>query len=141
MFLWFKALHIIALVCWFAALFYLPRLFVYHADADDAPSRQRFVVMEARLLRIIAHPAAAASLISGLLLAAQAWDWYSREPWFWFKMALVAILLAYHALLAAHHRRFAGGTNTFSSRYFRWFNELPTVILITAVVLAVVKPF
>ena len=79
MFLWLKALHIIALVCWFAALFYLPRLFVYHADADDAPSRERFVLMESRLLCIIAHPAAALSVASGLLLAAQAWDWYRSE--------------------------------------------------------------
>lgn len=140
--LWLKALHVIAVVCWFAGLFYLPRLFIYHLDCPDEASRQRFEVMERRLYRAIMTPAAVVTVLAGLgLLAGYAWDLYGRAGWLHAKLTLVALLVVYHWLCGRHRLALRDGRNTHSARYFRVFNEIPTLILIAVVCLTIVKPF
>ena len=141
--LWLKAFHIIFVVTWFAGLFYLPRLFVYHVDAQDELSHERFVVMERRLLGIT-HIGGGLALLFGLLLLA--W-WYRQSPswllqgWLHAKLLLVALLIGYHHACARLVRRFAERRNQRSARWFRLFNEVPALLLIAIVVLVVVKPF
>lgn len=141
--LWLKAFHVIFVVTWFAGLFYLPRLFVYHVDARDPVSHERFVVMERRLLAIT-HIGGALAI--GLGLALLAW-WIAHAPgylgqgWLHAKLALVALLIAYHGSLVALVRDFRLGRNRRSARWFRVYNELPALVLVGAVVLVVVKPF
>jgi len=140
LYLWIKAFHITAVVCWFAGLFYLPRLFVYHAMSDDAPSRERFCVMERKLYRGIMGP----SMI--LVLVLGAWMLYLNPAWLkmgWLhaKLLLVALLIGYHHVCGAQIKRFARGENERSHVYFRWFNELPVLFLLVIVILVVVKPF
>lgn len=139
-YLWVKALHIIAVICWFAALFYLPRLFVYHAMSQDEPSKDRFVIMERKLYRGIMTPSMVATLLFGiwLLFLNPAW---LQMGWMHAKLALVAVLLVYHFLCGAQLKRFAKGENAHSHVFFRWFNEIPVLFLILIVVLVVVKPF
>lgn len=135
--LWWKAFHIMFVVAWFAGLFYLPRLFVYHAVTHDAPSDERFKLMEQRLF-ILMTVAAMGSVASGLWLAL---SWWRPFPlWLHAKLALVAVLLVYHVLCWHYLRAFAAHRNTRSSTYFRVFNEVPTLILITTVLLVVLKP-
>lgn len=140
--LWLKALHIIFVVTWFAGLFYLPRLFVYHVDAIDALSHQRFVVMERRLLAIT-HLGGALALVFGLMLLmwwlSHAAD-YMRQPWLHAKLGLVLLLLLYHASMARFVAQFRARRNTRSGRWFRFYNEVPALLLIAIVVLVVVKP-
>ncbi len=135
---WVKALHIVFVVSWFAGLFYLPRLFVYHAQATDAPSNARFKVMERRLYRGIMTPAMILTLASGLWLMI---GWGFRGGWLDAKLALVALLVAYHFWLRAMVRDFARDANRRSHRFYRVVNELPTVLLVAVVILVVVKPF
>ena len=137
--LWVKALHIIFVVTWFAGLFYLPRLFVYHAMASDAPSLERFKVMERKLFWGIATPGAALTVAFGLWL----WlGWFrGAGGWLHAKLALVALLIAYHAWCWRLMRVFAADRNTRSHVWYRWFNEAPTVILFATVLLVVLKPF
>ena len=139
--LWIKAIHIIAAVCWFAGLFYLPRLFVYHAGADDKIGRDRFAVMEAKLYRIIMTPAMLATLLFGLCSLALTWDAYGRSPWLWLKVALVIGLVGYQHYCRRIMRGLAAGESPKSERFLRLFNEAPTLALVLIVVLAVVKPF
>jgi protoporphyrinogen IX oxidase len=140
--LWLKAFHIIFVVTWFAGLFYLPRLFVYHVDATDQPSLARFLVMERRLLAIT-HIGGALALLFGLLLL---YWWISQAPaylnqvWLHVKLTLVALLIGYHVWCALLVRRFAAGRNRHSGRWYRLFNEIPALLLVAVVVLAVVKP-
>ncbi|MGA8381380.1 MAG: protoporphyrinogen oxidase HemJ [Stellaceae bacterium] len=139
---WIKSAHIIAVVAWMAGLLYLPRLFVYHAMAPAGSDRSRtFKIMERRLLHGIMTPAMLATLGFGLLLAGTPGivDWH--RGWIWAKLALVAALLVYQALLARWRRAFAAERNRHSPRFFRMVNELPTLALIAIVVLVVVKPF
>ena len=137
--LWIKAWHVIFMVTWFAGLFYLPRLFVYHASATDAASRERFRVMERRLFAIMTIGAALTAIFGLWLLA--------RSPallgtgWMRAKLALVALLLAYHAWNWRLLRDFAAGRNARSARWYRCFNEVPSLLLIGIVLLAVVRPF
>jgi len=140
LYLWFKALHIIALVCWFAGLFYLPRLFVYHAMADDEPSRERFSVMERKLYRGIMNPSMIATLLFGgwLLYLNPAW---LKMGWLHAKLLLVVLLVGYHHACGAQLRRFARGENARGHVFYRWFNEVPVLFLLAIVVLVVVKPF
>ncbi len=139
--LWVKAFHIVFIVTWFAGLFYLPRLFVYHADTQDALSNERFKLMEKRLLGIT-HIGAALSLGFGLwLLIGWRMDLLSGGGWFHAKLALVLALLGYHHVCARFVRVFREDRNTRSHRYYRYFNEVPALMLIAIVVLAVVKPF
>ncbi len=136
--LWVKAFHIVFVVSWFAGLFYLPRLFVYHAQATDAPSNERFKVMERKLYRGIMLPAMVLSVASGLFL----WLRYGfGGGWLHAKTALVAILVAYHFWLQKLLGDFARDANRRSHVYYRWVNEIPTVLLVAIVILVVVKPF
>ena len=139
--LWVKAFHLIAMVTWFAALFYLPRLFVYHVDATDATSRDRFCIMERRLYRGIALPAMIATLALGIWLFTFNPKYYETAGWMHAKLALVVLLIGYHHICGAYVRKFAAGTVTKSGRFFRVFNELPVLALVGIIVLAVVKPF
>ena len=136
--LWIKSLHIIFVVAWFAGLFYLPRLFVYHAQAEDAPSRERFKVMERKLYRGIMTPTMVLTMVFGTWL----WLGYGfRGGWLIAKLLVVALLVAYHFWLGAMVRSFARDANTRSHVFYRWINEAPLALLAAAVVLVVVKPF
>ena len=136
--LWIKSLHLIFVVSWFAGLFYLPRLFVYHAQATDGISIERFKVMERRLYRGIMMPAMVLTVASGL------WLWLGfgfRGGWIHAKVFLVVLLVAYHFWLRKMLGDFARDANTRSDRFYRVVNELPTLLLIAIVILVVVKPF
>lgn len=136
---WIKALHIVAVMAWMAGMLYLPRLFVYHADARPGSElSETLKVMERRLLRAIINPAmAAAFVLGGLLLFVQDF----ARGWIWVKLALVLALGALHGAFARWRRDFAADRNTRPARFYRIANEVPTLILIAVVVLAVVKPF
>ena len=138
--LWVKSFHIIAVVCWFAVLFYLPRLFVYHAQAEDTISRERFKIMERKLLRAIGTPSMIATFIFGIWLASYNWNYYQQAPWFWLKVGLIVILTIYHHICIYFWRQFCADNNTRSHIFYRWFNEFPVLLLITIVCLVVVKP-
>lgn len=136
--LWIKALHIVFMVTWFAGLFYLPRLFVYHAMSEDRPSRERFKVMERKLFWGIMTPGAVLTIAFGTWL----WlGWSFRGGWLHAKLALVALLIAYHVWCGKLMLDFRNERNTRSHVWFRWFNELPVLILLGIVILVVVKPF
>lgn len=137
--LWVKALHIVFVVTWFAGLFYLPRLFVYHATASDAPSLERFALMERKLFWGIMTPGGTLAVIFGVWLW-QAW-FRGASEWLHAKMALVGLLIAYHAWCWRLMRAFAAGRNTHSHLWYRWFNEFPVVVLFAIVFLVVLKPF
>lgn len=138
---WIEAFHIISVICWFAGLFYLPRLYVYHAMAEDTISRERFVVMERKLFRGIMTPSAIATVLFGAWLVFSAPDFYLRQGWLHAKLGLVALLLVYHGACWWYLRVFREGRNTHSHRFYRVFNELPVLLLIAIVILVVVKPF
>jgi putative membrane protein len=136
--LWIKALHVIFVVSWFAGLFYLPRLFVYHAEARDAASNERFKVMERKLYRGIMMPAMVLTLASGLWL----WLRYGYSGgWLYAKVALVALLVAYHFWIRKYLGDFARDANRHTHVFYRWVNEAPTLLLVAIVILVVVKPF
>jgi putative membrane protein len=137
--LWVKALHIIFVVTWFAGLFYLPRLFVYHAMADDKISIERFKVMERKLYRGIMTPSAVLAVAFGLWL----WlGWFrGASGWLHAKLGLVVLLIAYHVWCGVLLRALAAGRNRRSHLWLRWFNEVPVVILFATVLLVVLKPF
>ena len=135
-----KALHIIAMVCWFAGLSYLPRLFVYHAMSDDEPSKARFCVMERKLYRGIMLPSMLLTVILGLWLLHLNPSWLAMG-WMHVKLALVLLLIVYHYLCGAQIKRFALGENAHSHVFYRWFNEVPVLVLIAIVLLVVLKPF
>lgn len=139
--LWLKACHIIAMVAWFAGLFYLPRLFVYHADASDTPSIMRFKIMERRLYYGITWPAAVLTTGFGLAMLIWLWPYYKTQAWMHAKLTLVALLWVYHLYLGHERAQFAKDANPKSARFFRILNEIPTVFLIVIVLLVVVKPF
>jgi putative membrane protein len=140
MFLTLKAFHIITMVAWFAGLFYLPRLFVYHADAHDDISIARFKVMERRLYYGITWPAAILTTILGLCLLCYNPIYYLKAGWMHAKLALVFILWIYHLICGHYLRKFSQNTNSKNSFFFRIFNELPTLFLISIVLLVVLKP-
>ncbi len=136
--LWIKALHIVFVVAWFAGLFYLPRLFVYHAQSEDSASRERFKVMERKLYRGIMTPAMVLAIASGLWL----WLGYGfAGVWIQLKVALVALLVAYHFWLRVLLGAFARDANRHGHVFYRWVNELPTALFVAIVILVVVKPF
>ena len=137
--LWLKAFHVIAMVTWVAGLFYLPRLFVYHADATDSLSVERFEIMERRLYAIMSIGALATVAFGvWMIVAAPA---YLQMGWLHAKLALVLLLVLYHAYCYKLMRAFAQHRNTRGSKWYRGFNEVPSLLLIGIVVLAVVKPF
>ncbi|NKC11311.1 MAG: protoporphyrinogen oxidase HemJ [Gammaproteobacteria bacterium] len=137
--LWIKAFHIIFAVSWYAGLLYLPRLFVYHADCADEPGKQRFQLMERRLFNIMTIGGTGAILL-GLWLLHTTWATWSTSGWLHTKLALVAVLIAFHGWCALIIRTFRAETNRHSARFFRLMNELPALILVGIVILAVVKP-
>lgn len=136
--LWLKAFHVVAVVTWFAGLFYLPRLYVYHAQASDSISMQRFDIMERRLFAIMTIGAAASILFGGLMLIES--PGYLQMTWLRVKLLFVALVIAYHAYCYKLMRDFAAQRNTRSAKWLRVFNELPALLLIVIVILAVVKP-
>ncbi len=141
LYLWLKALHIIAMVCWFAGLFYLPRLFVYHAMSEDNTSRERFCVMERKLYRGIMLPSMIATLIFGAWLISLNPGYYFSQGWMHAKLSLVVLLIGYQHLCGVQLKRFARGENRRSHVFYRWFNEAPVLALLAVVILVVVKPF
>ena len=138
--LWIKAFHIMAVVTWFAGLFYLPRLFVYHAMSDDEISQERFKIMERKLYRGITTPSMIAVIALGLWLVYLT-PGYLQMGWLHAKLTLVAILVVYHLYCGHLVKQFRDNRNQRSHRFYRVFNEFPVFILIGAVILAVVKPF
>ena len=140
MYQWVLAFHIIAVICWFAALFYLPRLFVYPAMSEDEISIERFKVMQRKLYRGIANPSMIATIIFGLWLVTLV-PAYLNEIWFQLKAGLVLLLVGYHHMCLSHMKRLAEDRNDKTHVYFRVFNEVPVLILVGIVILVVVKPF
>lgn len=139
--LWIKAFHVIFMVAWFAGLFYLPRLFVNHAMAEEPAVRHRLALMEAKLYRFIT-PWMVLTLGFGFwLLYEYAWAAYRHMGWLHLKLLLVAGLVVYHFYCGKIVRDFAADRCHRSHVWFRWFNELPVLVLFSAVILAVVKPF
>jgi putative membrane protein len=137
---WIKAAHVISAIAWMAGMLYLPRLFVYHCDAEPGSKQsETFKVMEWRLLKAIINPAMTAAWIFGLVLV---WigDWLTA-PWMLTKFALVIAMSAIHGFLAGRVRDFAADRNTFSPRFYRVINEVPAVLMIGIVILVIVKPF
>ena len=140
MYLWIKAFHIIAVVSWMAGMLYLPRLFVYHAAAKPgSESSETFKVMERRLLNFIMNPAMALTWILGVVLLIQG-GWMSAG-WFHAKFVLVIAMSAMHGFFSRYVADFARDKNIHTQKFFRIVNEIPTVLLIAIVILAVVKPF
>ena len=138
--LWVKAFHIVAVVCWFAALFYLPRLFVYHAMSEDQASRERFKVMERKLYRGIMNPSAIATVLLGAWLVSMNLEYYRSAGWLKAKLALVLLLGCYHAACGHFLNALAEDRNTRSHVFYRFFNEIPVFLLIGIVLLAVIRP-
>lgn len=136
-----KSFHIIAMVCWFAAIFYLPRLFVYHAMSDDTISQERFALMERKLYRGIMTPAMVATWAFGLTMLISHWQVYQSQGWIHAKLTLVALLTIYHFACGHFRQKLIDNPKYKSHTYWRWFNEIPVFILIAVVILAVVKPF
>ena len=141
MYLWLKAFHIIFVVTWFAGLFYMPRLFVYHSSTTDDAGKERFKVMEHKLYRIIMNPSMIATLILGIWLLVESWQAYSTQGWIWVKVALVIALIGYHHYCLRIIKAFAQDRVLHTEKFFRIFNELPSIVLLVAVIMVVVKPF
>ncbi|NDH09298.1 MAG: TIGR00701 family protein [Gammaproteobacteria bacterium] len=138
--LWYKAWHIMAMVAWFAGLFYLPRIFVYHATTTDTISLERFVIMERRLYFGIMWPAAILTAVFGFAIVYQASDYYLHQVWFQIKLAIVLVLWFYHLSLWYFLQQFKHQKNKHGSQFYRLYNELPTLVLIAVVLLVVLKP-
>lgn len=141
MMLWIKAFHLVAVISWFAGLFYLPRLFVYHAQATDALGRERFCLMERKLYFGIMWPAMLLTILLGGWMLALQWDNYRGQGWLHAKLALVALLLIYHGLCGRFLKDFKEQRNRHSHVFFRWFNEVPVILLIGICILVIVRPF
>lgn len=140
-YLWVKALHIIAVIAWMAGLLYLPRLFVYHADAKPGSEMsETFKTMERRLLRAIMTPAMIAALVLGGVLLAHLGAGTWAAPWWWAKGAALLGLFAAHGLMARWRREFAQDRNRHPAKFYRIINEIPTVLMIVIVIVAVLKP-
>lgn len=137
--LWLKALHIIFVICWFAGIFYLPRLFVYYAMSEHAETRRQLLVMQHKLYRFIS-PLAVLAVVLGLGLAALNPAYFLDQPWFWLKLLLVVVLVAYHLSCGAYIARFDRGEPPRSHIFYRWFNEAPVFVLFAIVILVVVRP-
>ena len=138
--LWVKAFHVIFVVAWFAGLLYLPRLFVYHAQTDDTAGDERFKVMERKLFMIMTVGGAGAVVFGLWLVAGYAWAAFATSAWFGVKLVLVGVLILYHVWCGKLATDFSAGRNRHGHRFYRLFNEVPALILIAVVILAVVKP-
>ncbi|MEO1640192.1 MAG: protoporphyrinogen oxidase HemJ [Pseudomonadota bacterium] len=139
---WIKAIHVMAVLAWMAGLFYLPRLFVYHAERASVGSEldQTFQVMEEKLLRVIMNPAMIVAWVAGLfMIGLGGFDWGS--VWAWAKFVAVIAMTWAHMWMASRRKEFAAGQNTRSGRTYRIFNEVPTVLMVIIVVAVIVRPF
>lgn len=138
---WIKAFHIIFMTAWMAGMFYLPRLFAYHAEVDISKKEdEKFKLMEKRLLRIIINPAMLFTILLGLMLV-HIYGLYSLGVWFYIKIIGVAILIILHILFARYRRLFANGQNKHSVKFYKIINEIVTITFIIIVIMVVVKPF
>ena len=136
--LWIKIFHLFAVIAWFAGIFYLPRLFVYHAMTEDEAGRARFKIMERKLLRGIMHPSAVVSIVLG------SWLWLGygfTGTWLYLKLVLVGMLLIYHGWCMKTVNDFKQDKNTHSHTFYRWMNEAPVVLLLGILILVELKPF
>ena len=138
--LWIKALHIIFMVTWFAGLFYLPRLFVYHADCSDQTGHDRFIIMERKLFAIMTIGAVLTAVFGFWVLGDYAWAAYKTTFWLQLKLLLVAGLVVYHVYCGVLVKQFRHVTARHCNVFYRLFNEIPALLLIAIVLLAVVKP-
>ncbi len=140
--LWVKALHLVFMVTWFAGLFYLPRLFVYHAMSDDQVSIDRFKIMERKLYFGIATPGGVLTLLFGFwTLYLFGWDSYSGSLWLHAKLVLVFAVVIYHVYCGKLLLDFKHDRNRHGHVWYRWFNEVPVLFLVAIIILAVVRPF
>ncbi|MCU0569228.1 MAG: protoporphyrinogen oxidase HemJ [Oculatellaceae cyanobacterium Prado106] len=143
-YLWFKAFHITGMVVWFAGLFYLVRLFVYHAEANEQPEpargilQQQYQIMEKRLYRLITTPGMVLTVVMAIAMLITAPD-LLKQPWLHVKLGLVALLMVYHHLCGTWMKQLAKGEFKFTGQQFRWLNEVPTVLLVVIVMLAIFK--
>jgi len=141
-YLWIKAFHIIAVISWMAGLLYLPRLFVYHCDVESGSKQsETFKVMERRLLRAIMNPAMAVSLLLGFIMVIELGPSVWSEPWFIIKLICLIGLLVMHMLMGKWRKEFQSDSNTHSPKFFRYMNEVPTLMMILIVIMVVIKPF
>ncbi len=138
---WLKVFHLFGVIAWFAGLFYLPRLFVYHAEAEDRISRERFVLMEQRLLKIIMLPAAVLTIAFGTAIVLLYPAAYLGQNWFLVKLVFVLMLILFHFWCYRMARQFASGTNLQRAAGFRIMNEVPTLLLLFILVLTFVRPW
>jgi putative membrane protein len=139
--IWVKALHLFFMVAWFAGLFYLPRLFVNHAMAEEESVREQLAIMERKLYRFITPWMALTLIFVFWLLIDYAWAAYAHMLWLKLKLILIAILVIYHFYCGKIVKNLANNTNQRSHIWFRWFNEFPVLILVLVIMLAVIKPF
>lgn len=139
--LWIKAFHVVFVVTWFAGLFYLPRLYVYHAMSDDPISNDRFKIMERKLFWGISTPSAILATVFGFWLILLNPAWYFSQGWMHAKLTLIIALWAYHLYCYKFLVDFRHDRNQHSHVFYRWYNELPVLLLITIVILVIVKPF
>jgi len=139
---WVKSFHVVFMVTWFAGLFYLPRLFVYHAMTEDEPGKARFKLMERKLYLGIMTPSAVLTVGLGIwMLIDYGWAAYSHSGWLHAKLVLVALLITYHVYCGRLVADFRQDRNRYSHVFYRWFNEIPVLILVAVVILVIVKPF
>lgn len=139
--LWPMALHVIFMVTWFAGLFYLPRLFVYHALASDTVSSERFKIMERKLFYGIMTPGGILTIAFGAWMLVHQWPVYAVQGWMHAKLGLVAVLVVYHVYCGKLVRDFKHDRNRHNHVFFRWFNEFPVIILVAVIILVIFKPF
>ena len=138
---WIKAFHVISMVAWMAGMFYLPRLYVYHAAAETGSElSETLKIMERRLLRAIINPAMISTFIFGIWMLVLVPD-YLSEPWMHVKLTCVIVMTGFHGGLSRWRRQFAADTNPHSERFYRIANEVPTILLIVIVIMVIVKPF
>jgi len=137
---WVKVFHIMMMTSWFAGLFYLPRIFVNHAMTDDEAVHQRLALMERKLYRFVT-PMMVLTIVLGFTLAYNQWDYFSHELWFWLKVGVVALLVIYHLYCGHLVKVFAQRNNARDHVFYRFFNEIPVLGLIAALIFVVVRPF
>lgn len=142
-YLYIKAFHVIAVIAWMAGMLYLPRLFVYHCDAPaGSPQSETFKVMERRLMRAIINPAMIATWLLGLtMIYLMGWPGFAAAHWLHLKLVLVFVMSALHGFLSRWRRDFERDANRHTKKFYRIINEIPTILLIAIVILAVAKPF
>jgi putative membrane protein len=138
--LWLKSLHIIAVICWFAGIFYLPRIMVYYASSEHEETRRQLAFMAGKLYRFVT-PIAFIAIALGLALISTNMDYYLSATWLWLKLILVVMLVIYHGYCGRLVKALASGNDQHTHVYFRLFNEIPVIFLVLIVLLAVLRPF